>query len=878
MKLFHILIIALFLATGCFNILGTPGNAMAQSVVVQPQTRDVHTGMPFQLTVVVSDFEEAPQPEIDPFEIPGADIQLLGVSPRISQMTSIINGKRSFKKDVSFIFAFQVTTHDDGLYNVPVITARQGNKEASSAQKFSFMSTALPETQDMRIELNIPSQKIWVGQTFEITLDWYLRRSAASQDFTLPVLNEMSDSFELEEPADSKRWDSIILRVGTRQIEFPYTRDSVMVKGLEYTRLRMPIRLTALKSGLITIPPSQVTAELETGRTRDFFGLQPETELFRAKDIQRSVIVLDLPQDNRPDTFSNAMGEEYSISVSADRTILNAGDPIILTIEISSVDSLDGLILPPLNLAGLDEQFFGLSNEQPIGETIEGRKDERSAKNLKIRRFTVPVRVKSDRVKEIPPIAFSFFNPKTEQYSTVRSKPIALIVSAVDKVGISEVVSGQKTPKESQPQTADGQPSKPDKAQPVSITDSLDLGLMSTESDLSALSVQKYSRGLRVAIYVFPFAVWALLILVRKTRKKRASSAVQRDALQILGDALDSAVKQPRREAASALTNALNGWIQATQSDKKPFQPLLERIDEEAYRPESGDKPLPKSLLDEIREALPKHTHENYVKMVSSLSAICFAILMLVLPVCALAQSADSQSESARLSEAVETYHKAMETTDRADRISLFRRSAAIFESLAATHPHSAALRVDTANAALGAADFGRASLYYHRALAIDPDIDQAKANLAAIQSNNHRENPSSQAALATTFFLNGKLSGEKRLLLAAVFFAIGVLLIIPWRKNSRKVLSFLAVIPFVVWIWLMAGVYAQQKSADVVVMTEAFLKSADNPGASNLTGSPVEPGSAFSVIQQRGSWIQVENTSGQKGWISDSAIAWIKE
>ena len=863
-----------------------PEQAEAQTIQISSQTNEIYAGMPFQLSVILSDFDEDPTPTIAPFFIPDADVQFVNVSPHVSSMVSIFNGKRTSKKEVKFIYTYQITPKKEGLYTIPIIKATQGSKSADSQQPVSFKASAVQTTQNMLLELVMPTQKIWVGQTFEVTLDWYLRQEVSNHTFNLPILN-MPDTFDVEEPRESGRNRAVTLQVGTRQVNFPYTRDSVMKNRLEYTRFRISIDLTALKPGTITIPGSQVLAALESGTTPDFWGFgRAEYQLFKAEDLDRTITIQELPQINRPATYSNAMGDDYTIQVTADRTILKAGDPIILTIDISSPSSLEGLILPSLNDAGLNEQLFGVSNEDPIGETIDG------AQNRNIRRFTVPVRVKSERVTEIPPLAFSYFNPKTEQYSTIHSQPIALSVSAVDKIGIGDVISNQKeTPKQT-PSPNNNHEDQPQDTISDPTAGALDLGLSSSPRDLSPSASHYNNRFLRLGIYAFPFLVWGLLIIIRRSKKSRSANAPQREAVAALKKALSEAQTKPAKEAASAIANALNTVITATESPREPFQAITERMDAEAYKPNAGNAPLSGELIQDIKKTVSEHIHPAYAKLISSLIILFSVCTFSINTNTAFAEESPVASaptlandvkhvgvvldENTLLNQATDTYHQALETQERSVRIAQFKRASALFESLANAHPETASFQLDAGNAALGAVDFGRASLAYHRALAIDPNLPQAKANLAYIQSAIGDES-ASQTNLSSVFFLNKMITRETRLLIAAILFALGILLLLPWNPKTRRVTSFLAIIPLLAWVWMLIGAYIQPKSNDAIVMTESWLKTADNAGASNISNLPLEPGYSLSIVHTRDNWLQVETASGQKGWINRSSVAYIK-
>ncbi len=838
--------------------------AWAQSVQITTQATEIYAGMPFQLAITVSDFDEDPQPEITPFEIDDAEIQLLGVSPRIMSSTTIINGRMTQKKDVSFIFNYQITPKHEGVYTIPYIHATQGSKEATSQQKLTFTASTVKSTKDMRIELQLPERKIWVGETFDVNLAWYIRKDVQSQVFSIPVL-EMPDTFDVAEPDDAPRGRSIPMTVGSRQLAFPFTRDSVMVGGLEYTRFLIPIKVTALKSGVIVLPASKVMAELESGRTQDMWGFGRSTyQLFQVEDQARTLTIQELPQNSKPATFSNAMGTDYSIQVSADRTIVKVGDPIVLTIDITSASNMDGLILPSLASAGLNEQLFSVTNTEPIGENIDG------GGQRYIKRFSVPVRIKSERVTEIPPLAFSYFNPKTEEFSTVRSQPIALSVTSVDKISAADVFSTKKEIPAANHDKSGADESETDK---VPTTGSLELSLNSTKDDLKSSTQIRSTLPLRIGLYALPFVAWIALALVRRTKKNRDSNAVQREAIKNLKEAIQTASKQSPREAASCISNALNAFLTATETPKAPFQSLCERMDNEAYRPEAIK--LPKELLDEFSAAIPKHVNPAYAKLVSSIFALFMAIAVFFVPQISEAQS---ENEIQQYHQAVEAYQKAMAQTEHASRIAGFKQAYTGFSVLAQEHPSSVALHVDAGHAALGAVDYGHAALAYKRALELDPAQKQAQNNLAYIRSVQNEEVKSDVKIISTAFFLNDRLSRDSRLLIAAILFALGMLLIVPWSVKHRKIMAYVAIFPLFVWIWVLAGVWVEPEKNEAVVMNEVFLKTADNVGASNVSSVPLEPGHTVNIVRSNADWHQVQTMGGQQGWVQNSAIERVKE
>lgn len=857
------------------GVLLVPELAYAQSIRLQAQTSEIYAGMPFQLSVVATDFDESPEPEVEPFAIEDAEVQLLGVSPQISSMTTIINGRRTSKKDVTFIYRYQITPKREGVYSIPVITAHQGAKRADSEQRVTFTAQTVQTTPDMKISLELPNRKLWVGETFEAQIGWYLRKDVSSQVFSLPIL-QMPEVLDVEEPMTATQAGAIPLNVGSRQIAFPYTRDTVTYQGLEYTRFLISVKLTPLKSGMITLEPSKVLAELEAGMARDTWGFGRTTyKLYRAEDKARTIEVKALPENGRPATFSNAMGADYAISVRADRTIVKAGDPIMLTIDISSPSSLEGLILPSLVDAGLKEQLFGVSNDAPIGENIEG------AQKTHIKRFTVPVRVKSERVTEIPPLAFSYFNPVSEEYTTVRSQPIALSVTAVEKVSAADVV-GAKIAEPRQAQ-ANGNEAKLAQPEPDIAAGAVELGLVAP-SETIALQTAIKSNFIAIlsAIYAFPFVVLGGLVGVRRLRRKSAENSEQREAARQLAKAIDEAATDNARVAASKISNALNQFLRSTESPREAFTPICEQIDAEAYRPDAGDRPLAKETVDSLRAAIPTHVNPKYAKWIVGMFALllCAFVGLGGVPE-AVAQApavagSEERAQGVTYEVAAAAYHKALATTDRAARIASFKRAQAYFMQLSEQNPEDYAYYVDAGNAALGAVDMGHAVLNYKRALLRNPTNEQARYNLSYIESIQGEKVRHSGHAISSALFFDSVMTPEQRLLLAALFFAIGVLLMIPWHAKYRKVLSFIGIVPLIVWLWLMAGYWTSPQAHEGVIMSEVWLKTADNAGASNVSAMALEPGYSVEIVKERDGWVQVRYGDGAQGWVSRTAVEYV--
>lgn len=847
-------------------------SAWAQSIDFETSASEINAGVPFQLTITVSDVDRSPTPVVEPFTIENAQVTPMGTSSSVSIINGVVN--------VQYKFSFTIVPETVGHYVLPQIKVTQGSKSFESQKRVSFDASDVALSRDMRIELELPDRALWVGESFDAYINWYVRKDFSSQEFTVPFLS-LGDYFDIAEadPTVTPNLRNVIPVVsGGRQFLFPYTRDKATVGGVDYTRFRMRVTVTPKQTGEVKVPATSVVAKLEAGMTRDYFGFPSVNyEFKKATDIDRTLTVKALPTDQRPDSFSNALGTQYEIAVQADRTIIRVGDPIVLTIDIISPKGMDGLILPNLAKAGLNEDLFNVSEDYLLPEKID------AGNGRTIQRFQVPVRVRSERVREIPPIAFSYFDLKRENYVTVRSQPIALTVSAAEKVGAEDVVMNAATAgamASSNGQKQDGDAARPAKAPATSANSGLQLGLETAANDLHRADASALYRVLEALAYGLPFLCWIGLGIVRRSRKKSALDKPQREAVFALKAALDNAKTANANAAAAQISNALTAMCVETETDKKPFMAIMEEIDSEAYRPGAGKSPLDAKNVDALREAVKTHAAPKYAKLIRGILGILIAFACFVgTPEVSIAQepvavAGVEQDDGARLSAAQTAYHEAMQKATRSEQVASFSYAATIFRDLAGRYPHEASLYMDWGNAAFNASDYGSASLAWRRALRVDPTLTKAKNNLDYIDSLQDFGQKKENAALSSFFFLNDTMVPAERLLWAAIFFFVAAMLCVPWSEAHKRLMRLVAIIPFLIWLWFLASVGMQDShDQDAVVMQEVSLRNADNPGAASVLPSMIEPGALVEVVQERGEWTFVRLQNGVQGWMSRSAV-----
>ena len=149
--------------------------------------REIYVGVPFVLTVVVSDVEENPQPELELPEIPGAEVEFLGVSPSVSTQISIVNGRRSMVKDVNFAFRYQVTANKTGAAAIAPIKGSQAGIPFSG-RGGRFVAQDVPSTKDLGIEVVYPERPFRVGETVPVEVHLFLKKGPQRSHFCYPFV------------------------------------------------------------------------------------------------------------------------------------------------------------------------------------------------------------------------------------------------------------------------------------------------------------------------------------------------------------------------------------------------------------------------------------------------------------------------------------------------------------------------------------------------------------------------------------------------------------------------------------------------------------------------------------------------------------------
>ena len=839
---------ALAIAGFALATLAQPASGPTLSLSVESQA--IHANMPFTLALQAKGFEESPTPVPPDVEIDGCEVAYLGVNPNVSTNITIVNGRRSDWREVTFVYRWRVLAPTAGRYTVPPLRLEQGGVEANTPAA-TFDVADVPGTDDMMVRMKLPDRPLWAGETFPVAVEWLLARDVKDYQFAVPLFN--LDGADVSPGPVTQGVRTVGFGAGASQVELPMSQTPVREGGRNYDRFSFDARVTLNQAGVVEVPPVRVVAQLESGGGRDRWGFRRTSYgLFRAEGQAHRLTVRPLPATGRPATFVNAIGTGYAIDVQASRTVVSVGEPVELTVRLRGAGPLVGLSLPPLDgPGGLPATHFSVPEGSIAGEVD----DETNSKH-----FTFTVRVKSAEVREVPPIAFSYFDPAVGDYRTVTSEPVALSVGAGQLVGVADVVAAPAVANEAR----DG---RGDVEAAIATLVGADMSLSAPEATLAKPWGTGDSRPLLAVLYGVPLIAALAAFWAMRSSGRRARSRSIRRALRSLERTLDAG--HPARQAAPGIAAAMRRLAELSGNDSREASSLLERLETRAFDPAMADQAVAGEMAAELRR-IARGWARRPVAPTAAASIVLLAVAV------ASAEFATATPSSAIVDEARTSYAAAIGETDRLRRVRRFENAERTFRPLAAANPSAPELQVDWGNAALGAQDAGRAVLAYRRALNAAPDNQRARANLTWVRDRLPiwLPRPTADGALDSLLFWRDRLAVAQLHLVGGAAFAIGVLLVTPWPRRPRW-LGAAAVGAFAVWAVATGSAFLAGDAATeaVVVADGTTLRSADSAGASPAFANPLPAGTEVGIVETRDAWLRVALADGTRGWLAANAV-----
>ena len=377
-------------------------------------TNTASVGEAIVFEVRVDDGRPADEPEFPNVE--GLEIR----GPRISHgfggpLTNLVSWAS---------YAYEIVPKREGKFTIPALGVRVGGKVL-----MTFPAT-LTVTPAEKIEgagglafakISLAKKSLYLGEVSPMEIRYYLDAEARWGNPNMPSLN--GDGF------------------ATRPFGEPSQRLAV-IGGKRYIVLTFRTTITPAKAGKLgfgPVPMKLAVSKVARGRPSFGFGFSFESaEEMTVTAPELEIVVKPLPVEGRPKDFSGAIGKfEFSATGTPER--VKVGEPVSMRLVIKGSGNFDRIGQPPLDepqgwtTYSAKQGFSGNDGAGSEGAGTEG-----------VKTFDLPVTPTVAKTT-MPVFAFSYFDPETEKYVTLKSAPAPLTVEGVPVIAAPAPATANST-------------------------------------------------------------------------------------------------------------------------------------------------------------------------------------------------------------------------------------------------------------------------------------------------------------------------------------------------------------------------------------------------------------------------------------------------
>jgi len=452
--------------------------------------------------------------------------------PNQSVSNSWINGVRTFSKTYSYF----LTPEKKGNY-----TIGQASIEIDG-DIYKTLPVKVQVTEAVESSLSPGSPSSVVDDDIELSIEIsksnpYLNEPI-SVEFKLlfnPKIN-VTNLGEIDNPEFKNFWSQNI-KIPRLEIK------STSYKGQRYNYVTWKKALLfPQKAGDLELLPLtlDVTIDVPTNR-RDFFGNIIYTQTSKKVASRKRIIkVKNFPENGKPESFNGAVGN-FDISLNSSKSQLKATESFQLEFKVNGNGNLKLFSLPEIIVPSSLEKYAPEFKEK-INTSLSGMNGEIS--NV----YTIVPQYQGKY--PIPPVEFSFFNPKTEQYVTLYSNE-----------SIVDVLDGPTRLSESNVQASN----------PVSnsITSSDQFNFIKLNSNFTQIDAKNIidSKKILFTLFLIPIIILVLAIIYFNLRNKKVSENIlkSRDADLLARQYLNNAKIDINNKDSfyASLENALFNFIKS---------------------------------------------------------------------------------------------------------------------------------------------------------------------------------------------------------------------------------------------------------------------------------------------------------------------------
>ena len=812
---------------------------------------------------------------------PGEDFQLLW-GPQQGRSTSVqmINGKTTKSVQTTYSYVLRpvkagkftlarasAKVKGQDIYSQPttIEVVASGSSSSSSGSQSSSQGSSQSARQsqsgvvqddDIFLVLNLSRSDVVVGEPITATIKLYQRVNIAGfESASFPTFNGFW-SQELEAPTN---------------IEF--SRETYDGQIYNSALLRKFV-LIPQQQGAVKIDPAEliclVNVRVSSGGTSIFDGFFDDYRTVRKKVASKPVTVNVKPLPaGAPASFGGGVGE-FAISAKLSKDTLKTHEAASLLVTVSGRGNVSLLETPKVNFPP-DMEVYDTK--------ISDRIDKGGLAGSKVYEFPFIPRSHGDFV--IEPIKYSYYDVFKKMYVTLETPAIPVTVERGNESDAGGVVISGSQPKD----------------------------VRNLASDIRFINTKAPGLSAKGKFLVGSGAFWIILVLIaaaaaacwfslRKLAARRADvvGTKNRKATKMALKRLQLANTFLKQNLYTAfyeeLHKALLGFISdklnipvaelsrdriaeslkegnVEESSVDTFISILDACEFARYAPDAGHEAMEahyKSALDVISSI----DSNMKAKKTAPKGAVMAVLMLLAVSFSASAQEkdyVDSLWDAANLAYVEGRW---------ADAIS-------DYQMISSMGLESASLYCNTGDAFFKDGNVPMAILYYERALKLDPSYDDARYNLDLLNSTiQDRIDPVPEFVLKAwarkiCYIMDSNAWTVCFFVLFALTLAMALLFLLAPTVGGRRtgfftgiVLLLLAVFSLCFSVW-QKNDYMKAEGA-IVMRPVTSVKSSPSAEASKDLFI-LHEGTKVKIIDQVGSWNNIELADGRQGWIPSGDI-----
>ena len=844
-------------------VLACPGRVAALPLEVRAtlDRQRLQVGEQATLTVEIDGAAESAAPEIG--AIDGLAIRYLGPATQFS----VVQGRVS----QSVAHRYVVSAGREGRFTIGPLVVQAGGTTLRT-EPLSVEVTASPQGgaagrpplqqggPDIALAIELPEREIFLHERVPLTLTLYL--GAVNVD-------------EVQQPR--LEGDAFAVEPFAKPVQGRQTID-----GRPYRTVRFETSIVPLRAGVLAIGPAvESMALLVRRRHRDptfdrFFGGDPfaERQPYELRSNTVELRVKRLPDAGRPEGFGGAVGR-FRLEVAAEPRALAANDPITVKMRISGTGNLSGVAAPKIDAAE-----FKTYPPQSV------KSDDAPA----VRVFEQVLIPTSERVRQIPPVRFVYFDPERETYEVATAAPIALVIHPSQP---SARVDGA-------PSSAGGSSAgNPASAEPLGR----DIVYIKDRPGRLRRGAPLYRHPAFLAFQLIPLAFFLVAVSAGRRRDRlhgdpryarftraehrarRAMAAARRRAAEGEAAGVSDALAGAMREYLSAKLDVPVGAVDAQRIAEaldhrdaalvariQEFFAIVERV---SYAPSARQEGDARTLLD-LAADIVRDLERNRRLPERTVSAAGAAVIACMLAGAALAAA---RPEAAADVDPIPSFFEANSLYKTGD----YGGAVARYEALRAAGFASGALYYNLGNAYLKAGDVGRAVLSYeraHRMLPRDPDV---AANLGFARGR--IGDPASAAPATPPLWLRalvplafhattGELAAAASAAYAVAMLLLGLRVLLPrWRIGLGRGAIATGVLFGLAGSACLYRVYDEALHPRAVVVAKGGVTVRFEPSDVGTAHFTLPEGAVVEVISEREAWEQVARSDRRRGWVAAETV-----